>query len=129
MSRAAGAELAAVALNNKALGGGDYYYNPGTGAGQKGVEDGSGLNNIGLLVKTCGKVTAVGSDFFYIDDGTHARDASIFVGVRVKCAGLTKPTSGEQVCVTGISSIMKVGGRVFRCLAPRTDADIQIITP
>jgi hypothetical protein len=53
--------ISPVSLTNKNLGGGDFFYDPGTGAGQIGVEDGVGVNNIGLLVKTCGTVTAVGA--------------------------------------------------------------------
>ena len=72
-------------------------------------------------------MTAVGPSFFYIDDGTHARDASIFNGVRALCGSLAKPVSGQQVTVTGISSMMRVRDRVFRCIRPRNQADIQVL--
>ncbi|MDO8586290.1 MAG: FG-GAP-like repeat-containing protein [Armatimonadota bacterium] len=111
-------------LNNRSLGGGDFEYDPLTGTGQRGVENGIGLNNIGLLIKTSGRVTAAGDGFFYIDDGTHARDASIFNGVRVLCDGLQMPEPGRYATITGISSIMKIGGRVFRCVRAREQADI-----
>jgi hypothetical protein len=39
------------------------------------------------------------------------------------------PSSGDYVCVSGISSIMKVNGRVFRSITPRDIDDIQVITP
>jgi len=116
-----------VMLNNKSLGGGDFEYNSLTGAGQRGVEDGVGLNNIGLLVSATGVVTAVGDDFFYIDDGTHARDASIFNGVRVLCGNLQKPESGRQVVITGVSSVSRVADRVFRGMRPRSQSDIGIM--
>lgn len=118
-----------MALNNKALGGCDLSYDAETGAGQRGVEYCQGANNIGLLVKTFGRVKSVGSDFFYVDDGTGAWDGSIFRGVRVRCAGLEKPEVGEYVSVTGISSIMRVGDRLFRSIKPRGQADIEITTP
>lgn len=111
-------------ITNKDLGGADWNYNPSTGSGQRGVEDGVGLNNIGLLVKTTGLVTVVGDDFFYIDDGTHAHDRSIFNGIRVPCGSMAKPVKGQQVSVTGISSIMNIGGRFFRSIRPRTVEDI-----
>jgi len=38
----------------KYLGGASYHYDQDTGAGQIGVADGIGLNNIGLLVKAWG---------------------------------------------------------------------------
>ncbi len=121
-------DVGPVMLSNKDLGGQDMHYNPITGAGQRGVEDGVGLNNIGLLVTTFGKVSIVGSDWFYIDDGYHAHDFSIFNGIRVRCGTLTKPSSGDYVFVTGISSIMKVNDRLFRSIRPRTQEDIQIST-
>ncbi len=99
-----------------------------TGAGQMGIEYCEGSpNNIGLLVRVAGKVNVVGKDFFYIDDGTGARDGSIFKGIRVKCAGMQKPGKGQEVAITGISSILEVGNRVFRSIAPRTQSDIQVI--
>ena len=118
-----------VTLNaSRDLGGNDQNYDPLTGAGQRGVEDGQGLNNIGLLVTVFGKVTFVGSDYFYIDDGYHARDFSIFNGVRVRSGTLSKPSSGDYAFVTGISSIMNVNGRLFRSVRPRIEEDIQITT-
>ena len=41
------------------LGGGDYFYSSYSTRGQRGVTGGSGLNNVGMLVRTMGKVTAV----------------------------------------------------------------------
>ena len=119
-------QIDSVCLTNKSLGGQGFNYNPATGEGQCGTEDGVGLNNIGMLVTTTGVVTASGEDFFYIDDGTHARDASIFNGIRVLCGSLSKPERGKQVAITGISSISRVGGRLFRGIRPRIQSDIQI---
>ncbi len=116
----------AVMLTNKALGGADYNYDPITGAGQAGVYDGTGLNNIGLLVQTSGEVTGVGSDYFYINDGTNAADGSIFMGVRVVCPGLNKPSTGDYVTVKGISSIRPLGGKLFRIIKPRFQSDIAV---
>ncbi len=113
-----------VMVTAKAMGGADAAFDATTGAGQRGVEDGKGPNTIGLLMKTTGRVTAVGSDFFYIDDGTNAHDASIFVGVKVLCGGLSKPKSGDYVYVTGISTITQLRGRYFRAIRAR---DIQTI--
>jgi parallel beta-helix repeat protein len=115
-------------FTNKATGGGNASYDPVTGAGQRGVEDGSGVNNIGLLAKVTGKVTAVGPDFFYIDDGTHAHDASILIGVRVLCGSLSKPASGQYVNVTGISTMTQLHGRYFRAVRPRIDTDTQTVS-
>ena len=118
--------LAPYAMTNKSLGGAALNYDPATGSGQMGVEDGQGANNVGLLVTTTGRVTGSGTNFFYIDDGTHARDGSIFVGVRVLSKAWTKPRIGAVVTVTGISRINKIGDRYFRCVAPRAQADIVV---
>jgi hypothetical protein len=123
----AGGNVAPLMLNNKYLGGGDFEYCSTTGAGQRGVEGGVGLNNIGLLAATFGRVTATGSDFFYIDDGTHATDASTFNGIRVLCGSLQKPELGKPVFITGISSITKIGDKVFRCIRPASQTCIQIM--
>ena len=109
-------DVLAFILNNKALGGGDYNYNSETGAGQRGVAGGIGLNNIGLLVKITGRVTGVGSGFFYIDDGTHTKNGSLFSGVRIECGSNAEPMEKQYVTVTGVSSIVKVGDGYFRCL-------------
>lgn len=121
--------VAPLMLTNKDLGGGPSSYDPSTGAGQRGVEDGSGLSNTGLLVKTTGRVTGIGDDFFYVDDGTHATDSSIFIGVRIICQdGTQKPVLDQQVAVTGVSCINYLRERYFRCVRPRSSDDIQILS-
>ncbi|MCE5324772.1 right-handed parallel beta-helix repeat-containing protein [bacterium] len=116
-------------MTNDSLGGCDLDYDATDGSGQRGIEYCSGANNIGLLVKTTGKVTAAGRTYFYIDDGTHANDGSIFQGVRVISGTLTKPTRGDYVTVTGISSILRVGDHIFRSITPRSASDIEIAGP
>jgi len=39
--------VASIGLNNRVLGGGDWFYNSANGAGQQGIKDASGANNIG----------------------------------------------------------------------------------
>ena len=102
--------IPALGMNNLRLGGADFYY-------QSGVTGGSGLNNIGLLVTTCGQVTSTGSDYFTIDDGS---------GVNVKCVvpeDVTLPREG-YVCVTGISSCEVAGEYLSRLIRVRTQKDI-----
>ena len=116
-----------LALTNKGLGGTDFAYSSGTGAGQRGVACGIGPNNIGLLVRTTGRVTAVSGTFFYADDGAQAHDASAFTGVRVNCDRITMPASGQYVAVSGISSIANLSGDYYRSISPRSAYDIQVI--
>ena len=75
--------LTPLGMNGKWLGGGDFAYDPGPPiSGQRGVTDvpgvpstpAYGLNNIGLLVRTWGKVTELDTAnpplWFRIDDGS-----------------------------------------------------------
>lgn len=95
-----------LGMTNKALGGGDY----GTTSGSKqvGVTSGNGLNNIGLLIKTTGKVGTVNTSngWFMIDDGS---------GVTVKVYG-TVPDGATYVTVTGISTCVTDDSSVDRAI-------------
>lgn len=64
-------------LSNRSIGGGPWFYDSGTHAGQAGVllepgKPSAETNNIGLLVQTTGKVTApyASNLYFYTDDGS-----------------------------------------------------------
>lgn len=120
-----------LTLSNRSVGGGDWYYDASTGAGQKGVRDGtrsgsavyaSGLNNIGMLITTTGRVTYVGSGYFYVDDGSNLADDSGHTGIKVigsvPVASGVSPV-GKYVKVTGISTC-------FRAASPSTDLYRQI---
>lgn len=111
-----------VGLAIRLLGGADWAYNPATGAGQRGVKGGLGLNNIGLLIRVWGEVTYRGSDFFYLDDGSGSTDASGHVGARVLAQGINLPALGSHVQVTGISSCFISGTELF-CLILLTRQD------
>lgn len=114
-----------IGMTNRCLGGGDDQgYDPVTGAGQMGISDGQGLSNIGLLVKSWGKITSIGVGYFYVDDGSNLRDGTGSMGVRVSFAPGAH-SIGEYVLVTGISSIFQAAaGRAARQLMPRSPADI-----
>lgn len=104
--------IAPLALNNRALGGGQF--------GKQGPVplDGKGLNNIGLLVKTWGKVGNITPSSFTIDDG---------YGVNVKCilpTGVRLDDGATYVSVTGISSCEKVGSELRRLIRVRSQEDI-----
>lgn len=121
---------AAMMMSNKTLGGAAL-------GNQQGVVDqysfpqqmAQGLNNIGLLVRTSGKVTAVGTDWFYIDDGAHLDDGGAYTGVFVYHGALQRPGIGKYVSITGISSCeVQPGATVARrVLRPRQQADIVLV--
>jgi hypothetical protein len=133
-SAALSTEVDPIYVGNKSLGGGDL--NQYT----KGVAGGTGVNNIGLLIKTFGKVTYVNptSQFFYIDDGwgnattLPAPDSCTVRGVRVSYGGLaagvpaiTPPLVNTYAAVTGIISTVMVNSLVQANVRPRRQDDIS----
>ena len=122
-----------LGITNKSLGGGDFG-DVANNKGQRGVDGGVGMNNIGLLVRTWGRVTHVDElqQIFYIDDGSGINDLlTVGAGVRVSYSGLatgnsfTPPTEGQFVGVTGISSTFTDGTRILPLLRPRRQDDMQ----
>ena len=101
-----------VGMPNSRLGGGAFYtYTPG-------VTDGNGLNNIGLLVKTGGRVISRGTGYFYINDG------SLPDGKPLKVTGSLTLQNPKYVIVTGICSCEQVGQEVRRVVKTRQQTDI-----
>ena len=122
------ASVTPLAMSNAAVGGSALNkYTPG-------VVGGSGVNNIGLLIRTWGKVTAVdtASSCFYIDDGSSRIDASGNVGLRVSYSNLASgvtivpPAVGNYVTLTAISSTIMIDANIYSNLRPRSQSDIQI---
>lgn len=108
-----------VAMLNKMVGG--DWLNTNT----PGVTGGAGLNNICLLVNTWGRVTYIGTDYFYMDDGCRLDDGSGRTGIKVYTGSLVKPTSTSQYAVvTGISSTEINGTTTRRLLRPRLQTDL-----
>jgi len=96
-------EPKSVGMANRSLGGSDWFWDESTGAGQKGVSGGVGLNNIGLLVRTAGWVIFVDREnqIYYIDDGSARSEADI---VAVDDWNRPNIDPGQFVTLTGISS-------------------------
>jgi len=113
-----------LAMINRSIGGGDAGVPP---LGQYGVSGSSGLNNIGLLVKTWGRVTYVdpAMGFFYMDDGSGLNDGFGYPGVRISIEGLaTIPQVNEYLVVTGVSSMFTPGTGRHRLILPRSTYDM-----
>lgn len=110
-----------LAMPNKSVGGnGLDDLNPG-------IDNATGLFNVGLLITTWGKVTYTDSNFFYIDDGSHLDDGSGHIGLRVDARSLNNiPSVGSYVSVTGISTVQMLGERVIRVVRPRNQQDILL---
>lgn len=99
-----------VAMANNTVGGADWFYDPGTKAGQKGIKGSIYTNNIGMLITTMGTVTYSTTGYFYIDDGSKCKDNSTYTGIKV--LGTVPVTEGEDpvgkyVIVTGANSCFK----------------------
>ena len=77
-------------------------------------------------MKISGNVSGDGSGYFVLDDGDLINDASGAQGVRVLLHGLTDPGYGTFVTVTGVSTLKTVNGVTYRCILPRTQADLQV---
>ncbi|MCE5315084.1 MAG: S8 family peptidase [Armatimonadota bacterium] len=108
--------LSPVAMPTKTVGGGTLQFKPG-------VTGGAGANNVSLLVAVCGRVTATGSTYFYVDDGSKLEDGSGFTGIKVICENLTIPAENSYVRVMGISSV-ETSVRVIRV---RKQTDVQLL--
>ena len=122
-----------VCVRNAAIGGASWQYDAETGAGQQGVSGGSGLNNIGLLVTVWGRVTQVGDDYLYINDGSALKDGTLTgaeenLGVRVICDPSDYNT-GDYLIVTGISSCFETPSGLARRILTRRPEDVRPVSP
>jgi len=116
-------DIIPIGMNNRSVGGGSFGDVAG-GKGQVGVFGGAGLNNIGLLIRTWGKVTeleAVASPtWFKLDDGS---------GVNLKVtvpAGASAPAVNSNVKVLGVVSCERdIDGNVQRLVVTRDSNDVQ----
>jgi len=110
-----------LGMNNKSVGGTDWEWSPDGTAGQRGVDKGYGLNNIGLLIRTTGKCIPVGPNSFFIDDGT---------GEPIGCLlpqGVSVNPNWKYLVVTGISSCYKSGDVIKRMIRIRSSEDIVVL--
>ncbi len=107
-----------VSTATKNVGGGDWFYDSLTGAGQKGLSGNYGLNNVGRPVKITGRITyrdlTSGTDldfpnFIYVDDGSGLNDGNTLrypdaaIGIKVLPKIWPAGEEGQYVSVTGVS--------------------------
>lgn len=110
-----------LGMNNKNVGGGDWDYSSVTGEGQRGVNNGTGLNNVGLLVRTTGCVCTSDAltHTFSITDGSGDPIDVVVPDL------ITPPAVGRQVGVTAVCSCQPDGGSgLLPLLLVRFDSDI-----
>ena len=85
---------------------------------------------IGLLVRAAGKVKQIGTDWFYIDDGSNLDDGTGNNGIYVYVGlSIVRPNTNKNVIVTGISSCEILPGSPVarRILRPRRQGDIRVL--
>jgi len=137
------------------IGGNSLPYSAATGTGQSAAKvwhwvklgeappvrmltDVPSLNNTGLLVKLAGRVTANGTGYFYLDDGSawddfETPDAALGMpsGLRIALPdNTTAPSVGSFVVVTGISSYYRSSDSlVYRMLRVWRSGDIVTVLP
>lgn len=101
-------------MNNKTIGGSTVGVPP---LGQHGVSGGIGTNNVGLLIRASGLVTAVNGTILTVDDGSGP--------VQVDASTLAAPpTVGQYITVIGISSLRQAGPDRNPLVLPRDDLDV-----
>ncbi len=84
--------------------------------------------NVGLLVRTWGRVITSGDSWFYIDDGSRVRDCRGNCGVKVLARG--KWPVGSFVAVTGISSsetVSEESGVFVPVIRARYSSDVTFV--
>ncbi len=124
----------AVTVNNRCVGGAALPGYAGSTSGQIGPDGCCGVNNIGLLIRTTGRVTHTDypEQCFYIDDGSRRCDKSGHIGLRVSFADWPSvprgsvPDPGAHVTVTGISALTTVNGKVCSIIRSRRMEDVQV---
>lgn len=106
-----------IRLNITSIGGNDWLFDPATGAGQKAVTGGYGLNNVGLLVTAFGRAEAVGSASFTLRYGSESIKVIVPTGVGM-------PPAGVPISVTGVVSCETSSGVIRPVLRVGTPSDI-----
>lgn len=85
-----------------------------------------GANNVGLLVKLCGKVTHIGSNYIYVDDGSGASDGSGHRGIKVSLGSVTPPPPHSYVAVTGVAGLESISGHNAAVILVSSDQDLTV---
>jgi hypothetical protein len=98
---------------------GDFFYNPATGEGQRGMAGGAGLNVVGLLVQVTGTVTEAGDGYFMLTDG-YGRNVGVWL-----TQGMVAPAVSSLARVTGVVTTVRVNGELYPVVRVRRPEDVQ----
>ena len=108
----------ALLMANKAVGGAD------AGGNVPGVPGAVGAYNLGLLIKIGGKVSAVGTDCFWVHDGSGLPAEAGNKGIKV-LSGVAV-SDGQSVIITGISGAYSDAGLIRSVIRTRGASDVTI---
>ncbi len=109
--------LKPLGMNNGWVGGGNLGVPP---LGEPGVTGGVGLNNVGLLISTWGRVSYDSTGLMmYVDDGSGYPVIVDYGGITVL------PPAGQYANVVGISTLYESGTSALRMIWPRNYSDIM----
>jgi len=111
--------LEPMGLMVRALWGGDTFYSAASGAGQKGMKNGAGLNTVGLLVRTTGRVVSADASGFVFGDGSSEHDARVLMP-----EGAAALQPGQFVRVVGIVSCEREGADLLPILRVRRATEV-----
>ncbi len=117
--RVAAGTVEPLVTNLRALHSGDFFYDPVTGSGQKGMAGGAGLNAIGLFVKVTGLVAGAAADSFVLGEGAGKYDLKVLLP-----EGAAAPPAGSVVTVKALVSCERDGDVLRPVLRPRREGDI-----
>lgn len=118
-----GSQIEPLAINCRSVGGGPTDLSAG-------VKDMVGLSNIGLLVKTAGRVTSiVDVEHLCLDDGSNVVDVGGSIGVLVQCPDTSSLEVGDIVTVTGVveGSVPPGWTANRRFIRARTAGDVAVV--
>ncbi len=116
-------QIAPCVLTIRSLFGGDFHFDPLSGAGQKGMLGGSGLNPVGLLAQVTGRVTALGTGSFTISESAGVHPVKVQTPVEAPL-----PALESIVVVTGIVSCEKQATGLLPVVRARRASDIRAET-
>ncbi|MCL6518849.1 MAG: hypothetical protein K6T99_03390 [Armatimonadetes bacterium] len=84
-----------------------------------------GVTTAGLLVTVWGKVSSVGVDYFYVDDGSSLEDGSSNVGLRIDASILSSPPQiSDFAMVTGVVGAQDLDVGTVPIIRPRSSGEI-----
>lgn len=95
----------------------------------QGCSGGTGMNNVGLLVKVMGRITDAPPGCIYVDDGSAPCEDGVTHSVRVNVQTPHAFQVGSYVMVTGISALVLSDSSAFRrSVRIRSNSDVVILT-